>query len=422
MALDVRRLHVRGVESLICLFAMTGLVPGICLSSAEARKPGEASRIAQPTPPYRPPHTSSTPWPAPLDFQFGMEELYRASDMSGDDVVAHLGLDSFDGCLELTDRKALVRRRERWRHALRILSYTRPERLYGWLIGVREPPAAVLTEVRHQRNCLIDAMFRAAEMPEHFNVDLQGRRLQSKERFERWKQWYRTHRRRRRQLRRAVTQSHLRSATAQASIWYQKFMLDDSHFNRVTVEAARKCGLRAGVSWKSELERHRRCWFETLDGPARERQILTASSAPGISRHHWGTEIDLFGLNPYHFREDRVYAEEYDWLSQHALDFGFFQTYHRDKPDPDRPGYIAEPWHWSYYPIAQALTSFASEHEDEFDERLNDMWDRLERRFNTIGSKDYHYFQYVRHHWRAFVFNITVPEFEASGAEREDDT
>jgi D-alanyl-D-alanine carboxypeptidase-like protein len=37
-----------------------------------------------------------------------------------------------------------------------------------------------------------------------------------------------------------------------------------------------------------------------LDDNERQFEILQASSAPGISRHHWGTDFDLFDsdMNP----------------------------------------------------------------------------------------------------------------------------
>jgi hypothetical protein len=404
-----RRLAPHCLATIVLLWAV-GLDSSPTLSARESDSdsPGSTPTSSAP-PPYGSKRIDAPPLPDALYFEFGMEELYRRANLSVEEVFAHVGLHVPENCLDFSDRTRLERRRRRWRHALRLLRSTHPERVYGWLIGRRSPPDLALAEARHQRNCLIDGMFEGAAEPDQFSAEIGGRRLQSRDRFQRWKTWYRERPRRRRQLRRAVTKSHLRSATAQASIWYRKFVLDDSHFNRVTAEAARKCGLGAGQSWKPALERHRRCWFEILDGPARERQILTASSAPGTSRHHWGTEFDFFDLNPYRFLEGRVYAEEYAWLRAHALDFGFFQTYRRDKPDPERPGYIAEPWHWSYYPIGRALTEFAAEHEDEMERRLNRLWDRLARRFNAVDGTDYAFFQYVRRHWRAFVFNISGP-------------
>ena len=79
-------------------------------------------------------------------------------------------------------------------------------------------------------------------------------------------------------------------------------------------------------------------------------KILEFSSMPGTSRHHWGTDFDLNSLNNSYFRTvdgKRVY----DWLTQHAAEYGFCQVY--SAKGADRPtGYEEEKWHWSYMPVA----------------------------------------------------------------------
>ena len=87
------------------------------------------------------------------------------------------------------------------------------------------------------------------------------------------------------------------------------------------------------------------------DGFDRFRKILEYSAAPGTSRHHWGTDIDINDANPMYFKTEQgemVYA----WLIKNASEFGFCQTY--NLKGPVRPtGYNEEKWHWSYLPLAK---------------------------------------------------------------------
>jgi LAS superfamily LD-carboxypeptidase LdcB len=91
--------------------------------------------------------------------------------------------------------------------------------------------------------------------------------------------------------------------------------------------------------------------WSALQGSAGEkaRNILTYSSMPGTSRHHWGTDLDINSVEPEYFETEQG-AREYAWLQANAAQFGFFQPYTKN---PDRPGYADEPWHWSYAPLAQ---------------------------------------------------------------------
>jgi LAS superfamily LD-carboxypeptidase LdcB len=77
--------------------------------------------------------------------------------------------------------------------------------------------------------------------------------------------------------------------------------------------------------------------------------IMTYSSMPGTSRHHWGTDIDLNNLNNSFFESGQG-KELYEWLTENAPRFGFGQTY--TSKESGRKGYNEEKWHWSYMPIA----------------------------------------------------------------------
>lgn len=90
--------------------------------------------------------------------------------------------------------------------------------------------------------------------------------------------------------------------------------------------------------------------------------ILRWSALPGASRHHWGTDVDIYDMaaKPPGYEVDLVPAEVesggmfaplHEWLDQRIADataFGFFRPY-----DVDRGGVAPERWHLSYAPIAQ---------------------------------------------------------------------
>jgi len=77
--------------------------------------------------------------------------------------------------------------------------------------------------------------------------------------------------------------------------------------------------------------------------------ILTYSSMPGSSRHHWGTDVDLHSLDPMVF-ESGEGARTVAWLRKHGPGYGFEEVYTRDS---SRNGYQPEPWHWSFAPLAK---------------------------------------------------------------------
>jgi D-alanyl-D-alanine carboxypeptidase len=77
--------------------------------------------------------------------------------------------------------------------------------------------------------------------------------------------------------------------------------------------------------------------------------IMKFSSMPGTSRHHWGTDIDMNSLEPAYFKQGKGLLI-YQWLSAHAADFGYYQTY--TSKNDGRSGYEEEAWHWSFMPLA----------------------------------------------------------------------
>ena len=96
----------------------------------------------------------------------------------------------------------------------------------------------------------------------------------------------------------------------------------------------------------------------SLSGPERMRSILIWSALPGASRHHWGTDFDVYdraavppGYRPEltvaEFTGRGPFARLNEWLAANLGNHGFFRPY-----GTDRGGVHPEPWHLSYAPIA----------------------------------------------------------------------
>jgi LAS superfamily LD-carboxypeptidase LdcB len=94
--------------------------------------------------------------------------------------------------------------------------------------------------------------------------------------------------------------------------------------------------------------------------------ILRWSALPGASRHHWGTDLDVFDalvrpegyeieLIPEEVNPGGMFGSLHDWLDERieaGEAFGFFRPY-----DLDRGGVAPERWHLSCAPVADDLES-----------------------------------------------------------------
>jgi len=87
--------------------------------------------------------------------------------------------------------------------------------------------------------------------------------------------------------------------------------------------------------------------------------ILHWSALPGASRHHWGSDLDIFDpsllpnntplqLKVYEYREGGYFFELNEWLSENMSEFGFYRPYQNFSG-----GVAIEPWHLSYFPISE---------------------------------------------------------------------
>lgn len=132
--------------------------------------------------------------------------------------------------------------------------------------------------------------------------------------------------------------SSFRDFHRQAAIWNDKF-------------AGRRAVLNGQEQPLSRAEFSAREWLH---------RILRFSALPGLSRHHWGSDIDVFdasalsaGYRPHliasEFSATGPCAALDGWLRANASRFGFFRPY-----DQDRGGVAPEPWHLSHAAVAEA--------------------------------------------------------------------
>ena len=134
-------------------------------------------------------------------------------------------------------------------------------------------------------------------------------------------------------------------------------------------QAAAKEGIDIKVvSAHRSYNRQREIWNAkyktlTLKGlPAKDaiQEIITYSTLPGTSRHHWGTDIDIIdNANPQ--SGDVLLAEKFygdgpssalrSWMNRNAADYGFLEVY---TDHPNRKGFAHEPWHYTYHSLSKA--------------------------------------------------------------------
>lgn len=131
--------------------------------------------------------------------------------------------------------------------------------------------------------------------------------------------------------------SHWRSFEYQSMLWHRK--------------------------WRGEkpiVDRHSQPLdYQKLSLQERFNAICHWSALPGTSRHHWGTDFDIFLQQPITEGYDvQLTTEEFsesgpchtlnEWLNTHLASFGFYRPY-----STFRGGVSPEPWHISYQSIAQ---------------------------------------------------------------------
>lgn len=283
-------------------------------------------------------------------------------------------------CLTFGNQTDLDTRKAHW--ASVIAAMPTPD-VVLWIIGVNAPPAAPAQEASQQKDCMLAALRIAATAPGssiHLPASI-------------WSQGH-------------------RGFSHQSGIWQRKFEFRGDPFDRISDHARNICGsllLPTETRWTPNEPRHRLCWnvaplprqtppsmpagARALTDDERQQEILQASSAPGISRHHWGSDFDLFSVNPEDFEAGHRFADEYSWLMRNASTYGFIQSFTATSAFMTR-GYMEERWHWSYWPLSQALLEFAQAHQSDIQTELMSRW----------GSSPQ--FSFIRRHWREYMFNV----------------
>ena len=98
-----------------------------------------------------------------------------------------------------------------------------------------------------------------------------------------------------------------------------------------------------------------------LDDWQKSQAILRWSALPGASRHHWGTEIDIFDpdllpqgqslqLEPWEYENGGYFFELSEFLTENLPHFDFNLPF-MQMPAEKKIG--REPWHISYMPLAE---------------------------------------------------------------------
>ncbi|KZN59673.1 M15 family metallopeptidase [Pseudoalteromonas luteoviolacea] len=90
--------------------------------------------------------------------------------------------------------------------------------------------------------------------------------------------------------------------------------------------------------------------------------IMLFSALPGASRHHFGTDLDVYATNclangqslqlePWEYEQSGPFYEFSVWLDQTMGEFGFYKPY-----DVYRGGVACEPWHISHAKLANEMS------------------------------------------------------------------
>lgn len=103
--------------------------------------------------------------------------------------------------------------------------------------------------------------------------------------------------------------------------------------------------------------------IESLSDKEKLHHILHWSALPSSSRHHWGTDIDVYDptllppnqslqLQKSEYLSGGYFAELTEWLVNNIEQYGFYLPYKKDQG-----GVAQEPWHISYFPLSEKFLS-----------------------------------------------------------------
>ncbi|MDC9590899.1 M15 family metallopeptidase [Xenorhabdus sp. XENO-10] len=95
--------------------------------------------------------------------------------------------------------------------------------------------------------------------------------------------------------------------------------------------------------------------------------ILRWSALPGASRHHWGTELDIYDpfllpegkklqLEPWEYENGGYFEPLTHWLTENMSHYDFYRPFTRHDT-----GVAYEPWHISYWPLSHEAENLFDE-------------------------------------------------------------
>lgn len=143
---------------------------------------------------------------------------------------------------------------------------------------------------------------------------------------------------------------------------YSSFVTMQSHAYKAKVAIRVVSGYRSFEKQKQIFENKYSLYLSEGMSPEEAiNKIIEYSTIPGTSRHHWGTDVDVFDssvpqpesiLEEEHYYNDGCYTKLKKWMDENANRFGFYEVYTNN---PDRKGFKHEPWHYSYAPLAKPM-------------------------------------------------------------------
>lgn len=201
--------------------------------------------------------------------------------------------------------------------------------------------------------------------------------------------------------RNSVLVSWVRTAATQRTIWDRKYEFlrtgsgGAGTFGIITDEVRARYSTQLGPDpqWDPDKDSHRSVW-ESLASEERQIEILRTSTAPGVSRHHLGSDADFFNTTPQDWTDNGPEAAGYQWLRANAAHYGFLQTY-TARSARATPAISEERWHWSYAPVSEAVLDFIRANQDVIADSLDELW-----------SYDPTRFTYIKANWRNYMFHV----------------
>ncbi len=103
--------------------------------------------------------------------------------------------------------------------------------------------------------------------------------------------------------------------------------------------------------------------YQELKNTFGSKRADAQAARPGHSEHETGLAVDLFD-EKYTSTGNFKDSETYEWLKEHAHEFGFIERYPEDKEY--LTGYTYEAWHWRY--VGTEIASQIKEEQITFDE------------------------------------------------------